>query len=124
MNKLFPLFIALMFAASHTAYAEKKQTNISGAQTETHVCGTATPQDNKDGKIHASGAATPTGNKAAPAKNTVQITPQKPSTVTHQFNDDHSAPGEVRKPRQPSQAVVEQPRSPGLPRAPELPRNK
>ncbi|MBI5638743.1 MAG: hypothetical protein HZA03_12330 [Nitrospinae bacterium] len=119
------LFTVLVLAAADGAHAEKKQVSISGARTETHISGANTPQSGKDDKIHASGATTtPAPSKAASAKKGGQNVPQNQPVVTHQFNDERPAPGEVRKPRQPEQATVEKPRPPGQPRTPELPRSK
>lgn len=130
--------MALILATPHAAYAKKQQVKISGAQTETHISGANTPQGNKNGAIHASGATTSaTGKpasdagkvvdaigKAAFTKDAGKNAPRNPSAVTHEFNDDHPAPGEVRQPRQPKQATVEQPRSPAPPRTPDIPRDK
>lgn len=145
MKKRWPFLAALIVAAPHAAYAARQQTKISGAQTEAHVSGADTAQGGKNGTIHASGAATSapgkapsaTGKKASDAGKVVDAigkaafakdagknAPRKASTVTHEFNDDHPAPGEVRQPRQPKQATVKQPRSPAPPRAPDIPRDK
>lgn len=118
------LFAVLVLTTASGAHAEKKQANISGTRTETHISGASTPQGGKDDKVHASGTATPAPNKAAPAKKGGQNVPQNQPVVTHQFNDERPAAGEVRKPRQPEQATVEKPRSPGQPRTPDLPRDK
>lgn len=145
MKKRWPFLAALIVAAPHAAYAIKQQAKISGAQTEAHVSGAGTAQGNKDGAIHVSGAATSAAGKASSAKgkpasdagkvvdaigraafakDTGKNAPPPPSTVTHEFNDDHPAPGEVRQPRQPKQATVEPPRSPDQPRTPDIPKNK
>lgn len=145
MKKRWLFLAALIVSAPHAAYAARQQTKISGAQTEAHVSGADTAQGGKNGTIHASGAATSaagktssaTGKKASDAGKVVDAigraafakdagknAPRHSSTVTHEFSDDHPAPGVVRQPRQPKQAAVEPPRSPDQPRSPDIPKLK
>lgn len=124
MNKLFVLFIALIVTVPSAAHAGKKQAHISGANTDAHVSGANTAQNNNDDKVHASGATTAVTGKAAPVKKAGRNDPRHSPDGTQKLNDEHAAPGEVHKPREPEQATVEQPRSPTPPRTPNLPRDK
>ena len=130
MKTILILPVALIMLVPGLGLAKEKKVAISGAQSGIHISGTSTSQD--DGNVHLSGTTTDMTPKTAaasktapaPAKKSKQNTPQQKTIVTQQINDEHPAPGEVRKPRRPQPATVEQPRSPSPPRAPKIPEER